>query len=261
MRKLLIYTLLGLISLSCQKTNNDPAPDTCKLSTSPSVKNSTYDSNGRVATLSTESFNDTTTVLILSTFTYDTAGKLTKTGYTSNGNPISEETYTYTNGRITRVNFSGPNSPTGLNNLSYDAAGRLARYSVEVGGKVQYVQTYAYNADGILTEQAVVDEQGNALFKVVTKPVGTVKSPEQLLIRKGLPYLLPTGEPLVAAEGNIGTVKDYFSIDDTGKLVSVGSQKITALKTNTQQYLTEMTMADSDGKNPLIVNYTLSDCP
>jgi YD repeat-containing protein len=259
MKKLLIFSLIGLTALSCKEKNNDPAPDTCKLSTSPSVKKLTYN-NGRVSTLTTEGYDGNTTVIVLSTFTYDATGKLTKTVYTVNGNPNSEETYTYTDGRITRVNFSGPNSPMGLNNLSYDAAGRLARYTVEVGGKLQYAQTYTYNANGVLTEQAVVDGQGSAFFKTVIKPIGNVKSPEQLLINQGIPYLIPTGDPLVAAEGNIGTVKDYFSVDDTGKLVPVGSEKTTALKTNAKGYLTELTTADPDGKNPSTVNYTLADC-
>ena len=260
MKKLLILSVVGLMAVSCRKQHNDPAPDTCKLSTSPSVKKLTYDNNGRVATLTTESYNGTTTATVLSTFTYDATGKLTKTVYTANGNPISEETYTYTDGRIAQANFSGPNSPTGLNKLSYDAAGRLARYSVEVGGTVQYAQTYTYNADGVLTEQAVVDGQGNTLFKMVTKPVGNVRSPEQLLINKGIPYLIPTGEPLVTAEGNVGTVKDYFSANDTGKLLPAGSQKITALKTNAKGYLTELTTADPDGKNPSTATYTITDC-
>lgn len=259
MKKLIIFFVVGLMALSC-RNNNDPAPDTCKLSTSPGVKKLTYDNNGRVATLTTEIYDGTTTGTVLSTFTFDAAGKLTKTVYTVNGNPNSEETYTYTDGRISRANFSGPNSSTGLNNLSYDAVGRLARYTVEVGGKVQYAQTYTYNANGVLTEQAVVDGQGNTLFKIVTKPIGNVRSPEQLLINKGIPYLIPTGEPLVAAEGNIGTVKDYFSADSTGKLVPNGSQKITALKTNPNGYLTELTIADPDGKNPSTATYTITDC-
>ncbi|MBC8154309.1 MAG: hypothetical protein H7Z72_15505 [Bacteroidetes bacterium] len=260
MKKLIIFFLTGLMALSC--SDHDPAPDTCKLSTSPTVKKLTYDGNSRVATMITEVFNSMTMqpADVLSTFSYDAAGKLTKTAYTGNGIPISEETYTYTDGSVSQVNFSGPQSPTGLNNLSYDAAGRLSRYTVEVGGKLQFAQTYAYNADGVLTERAVVDGQGNTVFKAVTKPVGSVKSPEQLLVSRGLPYLVATGDPFVSAEGGIGTVRDYFSTDNTGKLVPVGSEKITALKTNAKGYITELTVADSDGKNPSTSTYTLLDC-
>ena len=173
MKKLLLYGFITLLVGVCKDHGNDPAPDTCKLST----------------------------------FSYDATGKLTKTAYTTvDGNPISDKTYTYTDGRITRASFSGPNSPTGINNLSYDTSGHLVHYTVEVGGQVQYAQTYAYNADGVITEQAVVNGQDDVLSRTIIKPVGSVKSPEQLLVSKGVPYLLPTGAPLSVAEGGVGTV-------------------------------------------------------
>ena len=260
MKKLLLCCSIALLVGACK--HNDPAPDTCKLSTSPGIKTLTYDSSGRVATLTTEGYDGTTTALVISTFSYDATGKLTKTVYTAvDGKPISDETYTYTDGRITRASFSGPNSPTGINNLSYDAGGHLVRYTVEVGGQVLYAQTYAYNADGVITEQALVSSQGDVLGRTVIKPVGSVKSPEQLLVSKGVPYVLPTGTPLATAEGGVGTVTEFYSADASGKLALVGSQTVSAVKTNAQGYLTEYTTTDADGKNPTTLTYTLSDCP
>lgn len=262
MKKLLLYGSIALLVGACKDHSNNPAPDTCKLSASPGIKNLTYDNSGRVVTLTTEGYDGTTTALVLSTFSYDDTGKLTKTAYTTvDGKPISDETYTYTDGRITRTGFSGPNSPTGINNLSYDAAGHLVRYTVEVGGQVQYAQTYAYNADGVITEQAVVSSQGDVLSRTVNKPVGSVKSPEQLLVSKGVPYLLPTGTPLSVAEGGVGTVTEFYTADTSGKLVLSGSQRVLAVKTNAQGYLTEYTTTDGDGNNPTTLTYTLLDCP
>ena len=261
MKKFLLFCSIALLVVSCTDHRaNDPAPDTCKLSASPTIKSLTYDNTGRVATLTIESYYDTTAVLVLSTFSYDAASKLAKTVYTVNGKPNSEETYTYTDGRITRVNFSGPNSPTGINNLSYDASGHLTRYTVEVGGQVQFAQTYAYNADGVITEQAAVSSQGDVLYRAVTKPVGSVKSPEQLLVKHGVPYLVATGTPLSVAEGGVGTVTEYYSTDSSGKLVLAGSQNVSSVKTNAQGYLTEYTLTDGDGKNPTTRTYTLTDC-
>lgn len=263
MKKLFLLCSISLFALSCKHEVNDAAPDTdtCKLSASSAIKNITYDNSGRVATLTTEGYDGTMTVMFLSMFSYDAAGKLTKTVYTVDGKPNSEDTYTYTDGRITRVNFNGPNSPTGINNLSYDASGHLIRYTVEVGGQVQYAQTYAYNADGVIIEQAVVSSQGNVLDRAVIKPVGNVKSPEQLLVKNGVPYLVPTGTPLSVAEGGVGTVTEFYSADPTGKLTLAGSQKVSAVKTNAQGYLTEYTVTDGDGKNPTTLIYTLTDCP
>lgn len=259
MKNTMLLLTIGLIALSCKK-DADPKPDTCQFSTSPSVNNVTYDANERVATLITAVYNGTAAVEVLSTFTYNQAGKLNKTVYTVNNALISQETYTYSDNHLTQTNFSGPNSPTGINNLGFDAAGRLTRYTVEVGGQLQYAQTYGYDQDGILTEEAAVDAQGNILYKVVTRPVGKVKSPDALLVKRGLPYLIPSGTPLVEAEGNIGTVKEYYGSDASGKLTLQASQKITAVKTNPKGYLTELTMADLDGKNPITLSYTLADC-
>lgn len=260
MKKFLLICSITLLVGACKNKASDPAPDTCKLGASSTIEGLIYDNSGRVATLITEGFDGTMTVMTLSKFNYDAAGKLTKTVYTVDGKPNSEETYTYTDGRITRVNFSGPNSPTGINNLSYDASGHLTRYTVEIGGKVQYTQTYAYNADGVLTERAVVGSKGETFFRTVTKPVGSVKSPEQLLVKRGVPYLIPTGAPLAVAEGGVGTVTEYYSPDASGKLVLEGSQKVSAVKANTQGYLTEYVLTDGDGKNPTTLTYTLTDC-
>lgn len=261
MKKLLLFCSIALFAGACSDHINDPAPSACKLSSSPSVTKVTYNNSGQVDDLTIESYYDTTKVLVISMFSYDATGKLAKTVYTVNGKPNSEETYTYTDGRITQVSFSGPNSPTGINNISYDAAGRFSRYTVEVAGNLQYTQTYTYNADGVLTEQLVTGPQGDVLYQTVVKPVGSAKSPDGLLIQKGLPYLLPTGTPLVMAEGGVGTVTEFYSADASGKLVLVGSQKVSALKTNARGYLTEYTTTDGDGNYPTTGTYTLTDCP
>ncbi len=149
---LLLILYVALLVGGCKKSANDPAPDPCKLTESARVGKLTYDASGRAATLATPiylSATATTPATFLGTFSYDANGKLTKTVWTVDGNPNSEETYTYTNGRITKINFAGPNSPTGINNLTYDGQGRLTRYTVEPNGQLQFAQNYTYNADGI----------------------------------------------------------------------------------------------------------------
>ena len=259
MKKTLLFLTIGLMALSCKK-DADPTPDTCKLTEGGQAGNVTYNAQNRVATLTRDVYYGPTPVVQVSTFSYDGAGLLTKTVYTIDGKPNSDETYTVTDGRITRASFSGPNSPAGLNNLSYDAGGRLTRYTVEVGGKLLYAQNYTYNADGVRTEFSVTDGLGVVQARTVIKPVGSVKSPEQLLTKRGLPYLIPDGTPWVIAEGGVGTVFEYYATDADGKLALQGTTKLTAQKTNAKGYLTEQTLADLDGKNPNVVTYTLADC-
>ena len=259
MKKTLLLLLIGLMALSCKK-ETDPTPNTCKITEGSPVGVVTYNAQDRVATLTRDAYYGPTPVVQVSTFSYDGAGLLTKTVYTIDGKPNSEETYTVTDGNITRASFSGPNSPTGQNNLSYDASGRLTRYTVEVGGKIQYTQNYTYNADGVQTEYSVTDEMGGVLARTVVKPVGSAKSPEQLLTQKGLPYRIPDGTPWTIAEGGIGTILEYYWPDADGKLTLQGSEKIITQKTNAKGYLTEQTLADLDGKNPHTITYTLVDC-
>ena len=260
MKKTLLLLTIGVMALSCNK-DTTPAPDTCKIAKGDPVGTVAYNAQGQVATLTRPFYTSSTAVSTqISTFSYDGAGLLTKTVYTIDGKLNSEETYTFTDGRITRASFSGPNSPTGLNNLSYDASGRLTRYTVEVGGTVQYVQNYTYNAGGVRTELSITDELGVVLARTVVRPVGSAKSPEQLLTRQGLPYLIPDGTPWAIAEGGIGTVFDYYSTGADDKLILQGSEKITAQKTNAKGYLIEQTLADLDGKNPYTITYTLADC-
>ena len=93
------------------KKEADPKPNTCKFNISPPVNNVNYDANERVVTLITAIYNGTATIQVLSTFSYDSAGKLTKTVYTNNGALISQEIYTYLDNHLTQTDFSGPQQP------------------------------------------------------------------------------------------------------------------------------------------------------
>lgn len=259
---LLLIIYFALLIAGCKKSNDEPTLDTCKLKESDRVGKLTYDDNGRAATMATSiylSATATTPATVLGTLSYDGNGKLTKTIWTLDGKANSEETYTYTNGRITKINFAGPNSPTGVNNLTYDDKGRLTRYSVEPNGQLQFAQNYAYNADGILIEKTVTDPNGGVAYKGVTKPIGSVKSAEQLAISRGLPFVMTFGDPLVVAEGAIGTVFESYSLDNTGKLTLDYTAKVTSQKINAKGYLVEQTVVDQSN-SAYTQTVTLADC-
>jgi hypothetical protein len=116
---------------------------------------------------------------------------------------------------------------------------------------------HTYDANSIMTKRGFADLKGNKLFEVVLKPVGVVKSPEALLANGGLPYDVLTGFQWQVAEGGVGTTSEVF-YDDNGKLVSDGISKITDVKTNSQGYLTESTIADATTKETQ--RFTLIDC-
>lgn len=259
---LLLILFVALLVAGCKKTDDEPTLDACKLTQSDRVGKLTYDANERVATLATPiylSATATTPATILGTFSYDGNGKLTKTVWTVDGNPNSEETYTYTDGRITRINFAGPNSPTGVNNLTYDGQGRLTRYTVEPNGQLQFAQNYTYNADGVLIEKTVTNPNGVVLYKDITKPIGSVKSAEQLVMNRGLPFIMTFGDPLVVAEGNIGTVFESYSTDSTGTLALNYTAKVTGQKLNAKGYLIEQITADQSN-NSNTQTIILADC-
>jgi YD repeat-containing protein len=119
--------------------------------------------------------------------------------------------------------------------------------------------TYTYDANGIITKRGFTDLQGNKYFEVVIKPVGLVKSAEQLLINNGLPFDVLSGFSWQVADGNVGTVYESFFADNDGKLVSDGKEKITALKTNSQGYLIENTTTNDVNKSYTQL-FTLVDC-
>lgn len=51
-----------------------------------------------------------------------------------------------------------------------------------------------------------------------------------------------------------------FFADQDGKLVFDGKEKVTAIKTNTQGYLTESTSTDDVAKTSSTQRFTLLDC-
>jgi YD repeat-containing protein len=260
---LALIFVLGQLS-SCKK--DDVITPPCKLSAidrgNANKHAYTYDANGKITVMNRE-FDGSGSITIYKyvySFTYDAAGLLTKSVWTLDGKANGSETYTYTSGKISKVNYTYADGSKGVNNLKYNAAGRITEFSIEAGdpdndGK----QYFEYDANGIMTKRGFADLKGNKFFEVVTKPTGVAKSPEALLDNNGLPYDVLTGYPWVAADGGVGTTYEVFFDDGSGKLVSGGIEKTTAIKTNTQGYLTESTSID-DAKQSTTQRFTMVDC-
>ena len=263
------FALAALLAISlltvwsCKK--DDPTPP-CKLSAIDRGNGNkhayTYDAAGKITQMTREfdGSGSGTIYKYVYTFTYDAAGLLTKSVFTLNGKPNGSETYVYTNGKISKVSYVYADGSKGTNNIKYGSNGQITEFTFETGDpNADGKQYFEYDANGIIVKRGFADLKGNKYFEVVTKPTGMAKSAEQLLANSGLPYDILTGFSWQVAEGNVGTVSEVFYANADGKLESDGKEKTTAIKTNSQGYLTESTSTDAANKAST-QRFTLMDC-
>ncbi len=260
---LALALLLGVV-WSCKK--DDPAPDTCKLSAldrgDGNKHNYTYDAKGKITTMSREldGSGSGKTAKYVYTFTYDAAGLLTKSVWTLDGKADGSETYTYTNGKISKTTFVYASGDKGVNNIKYNAAGQITEFTIEYGTPDDGKQYFEYDANGIMVKSGYSDLKNYKYFEYVVKAVGVAKSPEQLLANYGLPYDVLVGNPWTTNIGGEGSTYEIFYDDGGGKLVSDGTGKTTAIKTNTKGYITEVSELDNTTKTTTTGTFTMLDC-
>ncbi len=252
----------------CRDHSTPATPDTCKLAAIDRGNFNkhiyAYDANGRISQMTRE-FDGNGSGKVsryVYSFTFDGAGLLTKSTWTLDGKPDGSEVYTYTAGKISKVSYTYASGDKGVNSLKYNPAGLITEFTFETGdpnndGK----QYFEYNADGVMTKRGFADLAGNKFFEIVFKPIGAVKSPEQLLAKYGLPHDVLTGFSWQIASEGVGSTYEVFAADpNTGKLVSTGDTgKTTALKTNAKGYLTETTDLDNTNVSST-QRFTITDC-
>jgi antitoxin component YwqK of YwqJK toxin-antitoxin module len=260
--KFLSFIIL-LFVFSC-KTKDITPP--CKLSVIDRANNNkhtyTYGTDGKINQMIRE-FDGNGSGKIstyIFTFTYDAAGLLSKSTWILNGKADGSETYSYTNGKVTKVSFVYTDGTKGINNIKYDASGNITEFTYEFGDpNIDGKAYYEYDANNIMIKRGYADLSGNKYFEVIIKPTGVAKSPEQLLNNYGLPYDVLTGFSYAKAVGKEGTIYESFSADNNGKLVSDGKGKTTATKTNASGYIIEHTTTD-DTNNSNTEKFILIDC-
>ena len=265
----LLFSLLLLVALfGCRDHSTPATPDTCKLAAIDRGNLNkhiyAYDANGRISQMTREFDGDGSGKVsrFVYSFTFDGAGLLTKSTITLDSKPYGTETYAYTNGRVSKATFNNTDGSNGVNNIKYNAAGQMTEFTIETGDpNYDGKQYFEYNTDGVMTRRGFADLGGVKFFEIVFKPVGIVKAPEQLLAKYGIPYDVLTGIPWSIASGGVGSAYEVFAADPvTGKLVSTGDTgKVTALKTNTKGYLTEITDVDNTNVSST-QRFTITDC-
>jgi hypothetical protein len=262
----LLTIALTLLLFSCKKDEVSIPADTCKVSVIDRGNNNkhtyTYDAAGKVATMSRE-FDGSGSGKInkyVYTFTYDNAGLLTKSVWTLDGIPNGSETYSYTAGKISKVNFKDEVGNAGTNNLKYDEAGRIIYFSLETGDpNYDLIQYFTYDTNGIQIKHGYKGFDGSVYFETVAKPVGIAKSAEQLLSKYNLPYDVLTGYSWSGNRGDVGTIYESFEPDNNGKLVSSGTEKVTSVKLDGKGFISEITSID-DAKVSSTERFTLMNC-
>lgn len=262
--KILIF-LLTLLIFSCKKEEATPT-ETCKVSVIDRGNGNkhayTYDANGRVAIMTRE-FDGSGAGDIskyVYSFTFDNAGMLAKSVWTLNGKADGSEIYTYTNGKISKVNYTYADGSKGINNIKYDVAGNIIEFTYETGDpNSDAIQYFAYDTNNIQIKHGYKGFDGTIFFEVQTKPTGITKSSEQLLTKYGLPYDVLTGFSWASAQGDVGTIFETFVLDNNDKLVSDGKEKLTSVKIDSKGYISESTSTDDNGSN-VTSKFILQDC-
>ena len=175
---------------------------------------------------------------------------LSKSTWTLDGKQDGSETYTYTNGKISKVNYLYADGSKGVNNIKYDAAGMITEFTYDTGDPANdAIQYFGYVSNGIQVKHGYKGFDGTIFFESVVKPVGMAKSPEQLLVKNGLPHDVLTGYSWATTTGNVGTTFESFVPDVKGKLASVGTGKVTNIKVDTKGYISEDTFVDEANKS------------
>lgn len=137
---LYLLLVLFLAISSCKKEDVVPT-DTCRLAAidrgNGNKHTYTYDANDRITTMTRE-FDGSGSGAIskfVYTFTYDAAGLLTKSTWTLDGVADGTESYTYTGGKVSKVNYEYADGSKGVNNIKLDAAGNILEFSYEPDDK------------------------------------------------------------------------------------------------------------------------------
>jgi hypothetical protein len=219
-----------------------------------------YDSKGKITQMKREydgtGLGNTSTYVY--TMSYNADGLLSKSSWTLNSIQNGVETYEYLNNQVSKATFEYTDGTKGVNKLKYNAEGRLVEAITEIAGSPESdsKQYFEYNSAGILIKRGYADLKGNVFFEARETIVGSLKHPESLLIKAGLPYDILSGLPWQTTTGGIGSESDVFFPNDDGKLVSDGISKTTAFTINKKKYLTSI----SDDYSPKPQVFTMIEC-
>ena len=267
MKKLLIFSLLGLMALSCKK-DEDVTPATtftpaksCTLDgftdlLGNEVKINSLDTDGRI-TQTTVKQTQGQILTIVSTFVYETNGQLksgTMTFRDESGRQIASQpqTYTYENGLLTTVKSRcgcAQNKVAQRTTLRYNADKQLIEKTEEMPALPdQSVTSYGYDTKGNVLK--ATSTSGGIISAELAYTYDDTKHPHQLL--KGLPLNMFMG--FTPWQVNVPTSIKAEYLDEKGEK-QVLDVKRTDLKTNAKGYATSASYGIGGNET-----YTLTNC-
>jgi 5-hydroxyisourate hydrolase-like protein (transthyretin family) len=275
--RLLLFVLLALFGAACADHALVNPATTCRLTeingaSIDGVKTTfTYDANGRVSRM-VRQFDDQFGVYGYDyRFSYDASGRLEKSvsdvlDDTGSIAATLNETYTWTNGRITRFNWEYTTGEKGVNNLTYNAAGQLIGFTFEsmpadpvADGK----WTYTYDANGVLINRLVTSLDGqDKLFEAKLTYTGGVtrKTAFSLMAQTGLPVDPILARPWESVYPGNGAVLSYSEADASGTLQLFAQGTIKDMMVNQSGIITGWNYEKVTG-DLTPVKFMLTGCP
>lgn len=249
MKRILLFGLIGLTTLSCQQVDHVTPTDTCKLAQIVNGGGSndfSYDATGSLTQwVITTPVNTTTTEIVQYDFTRDATGRISSLAQTitSAGKLLASSTaqFTYTNGLLTSTSTTvDPANPGSISRTySYDSNQRMSKRVVtDKTSNFTSTETYEYDSRGNCTKYTYTDSYSKIELE---STYDTSKNPEQLLI-KSIPFNLRTGIPW--SVNTVLTTKETYAFP-SGTDIYIGKQ--TELKTNASGYVTSSTLTYDDG--------------
>lgn len=266
MKKIYLFSLLSLLTLSCINDHIQPTPaDTCKLAQFVNVNGTndfTYDATGGLSKwLITREFPDGTSFVVNYDFTRDATGRISSLNQTITDAGVNvgtaTATFTYSNGLLTSTSTSTePGQPATISRtFTYDNNGRMIkRVVIDTQNNFSSTETYEYDSRGNCTKYNQTNSFGYKEERVFT--YDDSKNPEQLLT-KSIPFNLFTGLPWSV---NVAvTTKATFDYGN-GKGPIIDNSTRSNIKTGVNGYVTSASETfDSDGYVAQ-ETYTLTGC-
>lgn len=250
MKRILILCLIGLTSLSCKKEGEVTPADTCRLAqfvNGGGPNQFTYDQTGSLTKwVITIPVSSSTSDIIQYDFTRDATGRISSLNQTRTFEgkqmPTAIAQFTYTNGLLTSTSTTlDPAKPGSISRtFTYDTNGRMSKRVVsDKTSGFTSTEGYEYDSQGNCTKYNYADSYG--IKNEIISTYDTTKNPEQLLL-KSIPFNLLTGLPW--SVNAVLTTKESFD-DGTGAVTYTSKQ--TDLKTDTNGYVTSVTLTYNDG--------------
>jgi YD repeat-containing protein len=202
--------------------------------------------------------------------TYDAQGRLSESiiiDFDSTGKKGDEalEKYIWTNGRITQFRWEYQSGFKGINNLTYDAQGRLIGFTTEnddsPADNIKWA--YTYDANGVLIRRLLTSFDGTSVIfearlTYTTKEI--VKTAFSLMPKAGQPV-----DPLLARpwESNYPKndgVLSYSLADADGKLELLAKGTIKNMTFNQSGLVTGWSYGDVTG-DLTPISFQIAGCP